>query len=179
MQKIRTIPVERLTVDAAEKFGKVLAFGDRQASSRGDWWQCWEGCAELSAGRQWVGFVEAAAGMPAISEMEREPGTEMIIPVQGTIVQVVALGGPDGKSGICPDARTARAFIIARGEALVMAPGVWHAAAFGLNDKAAYFYVAERRRAEQSEGRLGWVEIAGGEVLQLIPSGPPNARRET
>lgn len=176
---VKTIPIERLTTTAAERFGKALVFGDRQATSRGDWWQCWEGCAELSAGQQWVGFVEAAARIPVISEMEREPGTEIIIPVRGTIVQVVALGGPHGMSATQPDAQTARAFIIACGEALVMQPGVWHAAAFGLHDKATYFYVAERRRPEQSEGRLGWVEIAGGEVLQPILPDLPNAHQET
>lgn len=125
----------------------------------------------MSMGRQWVGFVTALAGMPLIGEMEREPGTEMIIPVSGAIVQVIALGDPDGRNMTQPDASTARAVLMQPGEALVMSPGVWHAAAFGLDKDASYFYVAERRKAEQSEGRLGWVEIADGVRLQpFVPS---------
>jgi len=168
MGAIRTIAIERFEPHFIGKFGKPLSFSGLQPTSTGEWWKCWEGCAELSAGRQWVGFVQAAAGTPLISEMEREPGSEMIIPVSGRIVQVVALSNPAGQTVARPDASTARAFLMEPGEALVIAPGVWHAAAFGFGADASYFYIAERRRAEQSEGRLGWVEISGGELLQPV-----------
>lgn len=171
MGAIRTIAIERFDPHSIGKFGRALSFSALQPTSTGEWWKCWEGCAELSAGRQWVGFVQAAAGTPVITEMEREPGTEMIIPVSGRIVQVVALNDPEGQTSARPDAATARAFLMQPGEALVMAPGVWHAAAFGFGADASYFYVAERRRAERSEGRLGWVEISGGELLQLVMPG--------
>lgn len=159
MSVLREIEVEDLSPAAAAEFGRALVF-DAPATSQGEWWKCWEGCAELSAGRQWVGFVQAAAGNPDIIEMEREPGTEIVIPVTGEIVQVVAPGTCDQAGTQRPDALKARAFVLRPGTALVMAPGVWHAAAFGLNGPASYFYVAERRKAEDSEGRGGWVEFA-------------------
>lgn len=171
MAQVRTVVIEPLSPQSASKYGKALTFSDVSATSVGDWWKCWEGCAELSAGKQWVGFVKAAAGIPLIAEMEREPGTEMIIPVSGTIVQTVALGDPEGRRAAHADASTARAFVVRPGEALVLAPGVWHAAAFGLDGEASYFYVAERRKADQSEGRLGWVTIADSKLLQPVLPG--------
>lgn len=161
MSILREIEAEPLTSENAAQFGKVLAF-DGPASSAGEWWNCWEGCAELSQGRQWVGFVRSRAANPTIAEMEREPGTEIVLPVTGKVVQIVAAGTRDAEGTDRPDPLTARAFIIKPGTALVMAPGIWHAAAFGLGAPASYFYVAERRKAEDSEGRGGWVEIADG-----------------
>lgn len=157
---LREIKIEALRPETAAEFGRALVFEGRSAGSAGAWWRCWEGCAELSAGRQWVGFVQAAGGCPEIREMEREAGTEIVIPVDGVLVQVVASGTRGDAARQMPDALTARAFVLKPGTALVMAPGVWHAAAFGLREPASYFYVAERRRAEDSEGRGGWVEFA-------------------
>lgn len=161
--------MEPLTAEAAAPFGKALLFTATRPSSAGDWWRCWEGCAELSAGRQWVGFVRAAASTPDIHEMEREPGTEIVIPVAGEIVQMVAFGTRDAAGMERPDGQTARAFVVRPGTALLMSPGIWHAAAFGLGDETAYFYIAERRRAEESEGRGGWVETAERMILRPHP----------
>ena len=159
MPMIKMIEAEDVTQAAVAPFGSALMFHDAAPTSQGEWWNCWEGTAELSKGRQWVGFVRTQCGICQISEMEREPGTEIIIPVEGEIAQVVALGtiGEDGVER--PDALTARAFLLKPGTALVMAPGVWHAAAFGSTSDASYFYIAERRKAETSEGRGGWVAL--------------------
>lgn len=163
---IEEIGVEHLSAEAAAGFGKALVFGVTHPTSDGEWWKCWEGCAELSEGRQWVGFVRAAGSMPDVTEMEREPGTELIIPVGGEIVQIVAYGIQDASGVERPDGRTARAFVLKPGSALVMNAGVWHAAAFGLNGETSYFYVAQRRKAEDSEGRRGWVELARRTILR-------------
>ena len=88
MSILREIETEALRPETTAEFGRALVF-DGPATSSGEWWQCWEGCAELSAGRQWVGFVQASGGNPEIREMEREPGTEIVIPVDCELVQVV------------------------------------------------------------------------------------------
>jgi ureidoglycolate hydrolase len=173
MSDLQEIVIEPLTADALAGFGTALTFGVPEPTSHGEWWRCWEGCAQLSAGRQWVGFVRSKAAMPLVDEMEREPGSEIVIPVEGEIVQMVAHGTLDGAGVERPDGRTARAFAMKPGTALVMPAGLWHAAAFGLNGEAAYFYVAERRRAEDSEGRGGWVKLAG--ELLLRPRGEGTA----
>ncbi len=166
MSVLQEIAIEPLTAAAAAGFGMALTFDTLEATSRGEWWRCWEGCAQLSAGRQWVGFVRSDAAMPLVGEMEREPGTEIIIPVEGELVQLVANGTRDAAGVERPDGRSARAFMMKPGTALVMPAGLWHAAAFGLNGRAAYFYVAERRKAEDSEGRGGWVKLAGELLLR-------------
>lgn len=160
MSILREIETEALSPRTAAEFGKALVLEGTAPTSPGEWWKCWEGCAELSQERQWVGFVQTNGGNPEIAEMEREPGTEIVIPVTGELVQVVATGTCDQTGVQRPDALKARAFVMRPGTALVMAPGVWHAAAFGLRGPASYFYIAERRKAEDSEGRGGWVEFA-------------------
>lgn len=166
VREIREMWSEQLTVEAAAGFGKALVFDATRPTSTGEWWRCWEGCAELSAGRQWIGFVRATASVPDVTEMEREPGTEVIIPVNGEIIQVVAQGVRDATGVERPDGRTAHAFIVRPGSALLVYPGIWHAAAFGLRGEASYFYAAERRKAEDSEGRGGWMEIADRLILR-------------
>src|SRR5690349_12963267 len=74
VREILDLSIEPLTKGAAAIFGKALVFGGGvRPTSGGDWWRCWEGCAELSAGRQWAGFVRAQPSVPDIQEMEREP----------------------------------------------------------------------------------------------------------
>lgn len=179
MSILREIEMEILSPETASRFGQALTFDDKGPDSSGPWWRCWEGCAQLSPGRQWVGFVQATGDNPEIIEMEREPGTEIIIPVSGQLVQVVATGTCDRAGVERPDALKARAFIINPGSALLMAQGVWHAAAFGFSGPASYFYVAERRRAEDSEGRGGWVEFADRfRLLCRKPGQPLSTLRE-
>ncbi|GLR54858.1 ureidoglycolate lyase [Shinella yambaruensis] len=176
MSILREIEAEALRPETVAEFGRALVFEGRPASSAGEWWRCWEGCAGLSEGRQWVGFVRVDGESPEIREMEREPGTEIVIPVEGELVQVVSNGTRDPSGVERPDARGARAFVLKPGTALVMAPGVWHAAAFGLRGPASYFYVAERRKAEDSEDRGGWVEFA--DRFRLVCPCRPTTRGE-
>lgn len=178
MTTLQEIDIEPLTADTVAAFGTALTFDKPEPTSYGEWWRCWEGCAQLSAGRQWVGFVRSKAAMPLVGEMEREPGSEIIIPVEDEIVQMVAHGTRDAAGVERPDARTARAFAMKPGTALVMPGGLWHAAAFGLYGEAAYFYVAERRRAEDSEGRGGWVKFAGDLLLRPRGEGTAAHARE-
>jgi len=166
--RVYEIELQDLSPAAVAGCGSALMTDPGVApDSLGDWWQCWEGLAGLSDGRQWTGFVQAAPGWPLVAEMEREPGTELIVPVDRPIVQVIAPASPAGEAR--PDAKAARAILVRPGTALVMAPGVWHAAAFGGNAAAAYFYIAERRRAEDSEGRGGWVALADGMQIRCHP----------
>lgn len=169
MSGVRYIGIEPLTALAVADFGTAVLPNPARPTGTGPWWACWEGCAGLGDGQQWLGFVQAGAAPPEVTEMEREPGTELVIPVAGEIVQIVAHGLRDAAGVDRPDGRTARAFVLRPGQALMMNPGVWHAAAFGLNASAAYFYIARRRKAEDSEGRGGWVALAEGQVLQPHP----------
>ncbi|WP_347310811.1 hypothetical protein [Defluviimonas sp. SAOS-178_SWC] len=168
MGRAHSIAVQELSPDVVAGCGTALMSDPSiDSTSGGPWWQCWEGLAGLSHGRQWTGFVRATPGWPVIAEMEREPGTEIIIPVERPIIQVIA---PSTKPGIDrPKAEAARAVLIRPGTALVMAPGVWHAAAFGGDAAASYFYIAERRKAEDSEGRGGWVALADGMKIVCRP----------
>lgn len=171
------IPVIDLSPEAVAGFGTALMSSDVAPTSGGPWWSCWEGLCGLSDGRQWVGFVRARAESPEISEMEREPGTEIIIPVDRPIIQVVAPGA--GQDGERPDASRACALLIRPGTALLMNAGVWHAAAFGQDAVASYFYIAERRRADESEGRGGWVALTGGKTILCRPAAAaPIPRKE-
>lgn len=65
---------------------------------------------------------------PSVSVLEKHVLTEQaVVPLIGSIIQVVVLSGPDGR----PDRSTARAFHIEPGQGVCMKAGVWHATRSG------------------------------------------------
>ncbi len=68
----------------------------------------------------WVAYSNTT---PLIGRLEKHYLTEQTVaPLTGTIIQVLALSGPDGK----PDPATIRAFRLPPGTGINMGLGVWH-----------------------------------------------------
>lgn len=69
----------------------------------------------------WVNYRSAS---PEIASLEKHLLTQQaIVPLTGTIIQVVAQSNPDGS----PDLATLAAFRVPQGQGVCMRPGCWHA----------------------------------------------------
>ncbi len=69
-------------------------------------------------------WVKYRSDDPTIARLEVHHLTQQaVVPVIGSIVQIVAASDAAGK----PDLSTVRAFAIAPGQGLCMRPGIWHA----------------------------------------------------
>lgn len=124
------LTVEPLSEDAFSCFGVMLgkpypAAGSPSAFSNTatDFWQ--EHLFDAGQGGEaeilWVNYRNHD---PSIAVFEKHMLTEQaVVPLIGSIVQVVAMSGQDGS----PNFSTARALYIEPGQGVCMMPGVWHA----------------------------------------------------
>ena len=99
--------------------------------------------------------------------MERHPDIELLMPATGPLVQVVAPGCDLADSTERPRAEEAVAFLIAPGEAVVVAPGVWHAAALPAGAEPLYWFAGLPHRPEPGREHAPWIAFAGDRVVAL------------
>lgn len=122
--------IETMTAAAVAPYGWMLgkplsaapteaAFG----SPTSDFWQ--EHIFDAGAnGEPEVLWVTYRSADPVIVKLEVHHLTQQaVVPLTGSIVQVVAKGTPAGE----PDSATLKAFLVPQGEGICMRPGTWHA----------------------------------------------------
>jgi len=71
----------------------------------------------------WVNYRSSGSPLPVDSLEMHRLTQQAIVPLNGDIVQIVAVGGADGG----PDPSTLAAFRIPAGKGICMRPGCWHA----------------------------------------------------
>ncbi len=93
------------------------------ASPASDFWH--EHVFDTGAGGESeILWVKYRSDDPNVTRLEVHHLTQQaVVPVIGSIVQIVAASDAAGK----PDLSTVRAFTIAHGQGLCMRPGIWHA----------------------------------------------------
>lgn len=103
-----------------------------------------------------------------VTGMEREPEVEMIWPVTGSLIHVVALPGKLTDHAQQPDAATAKAFIIRPGQVIIMHPGTWHYASFPLEGKSTFYYfLTKDHPREPGWEEVPWVPLQGNTSIRI------------
>jgi ureidoglycolate lyase len=130
MTRAAALPVYDLTDDAFKPYGWMLGKPIPQGNGvplftndATDFWQ--EHVFNTGAGGDaevlWVNYRSASAD---IASLEKHLLTQQaIVPLTGSIIQVVARSAADGS----PDLSTLAAFHVAQGQGVCMRPGCWHA----------------------------------------------------
>ncbi len=162
-----TLPIERLTAERFAPFGQAIIKPGAVPTSCGTGWDCWFDVGRLADADLRIGQVVTQWTGEPVAVMERHPGEEFLLPVDGPLIQVVApagdLGDPTGR----PDASAAVAFRIEPGEAVVVAPGVWHAAALPVAETALYYFTGLPHPPEPGREDSSWVAFRDGVVLRI------------
>jgi len=128
---VTSIPIETLTPEAFEPFGRVIRLPDRSADAEGPGWTRWAETALLpSDGRSFgVGYLDLRLDRPRFDWAERHLRTvEVILPLSGDCLAYV--GPPEylDEPERIPAQERFRVFRIAAGQGIAMDPGVWHGA---------------------------------------------------
>lgn len=124
----RSLAIETLTADAIAPYGWMLGKPCDPAdpasfvSPASDFWS--EHVFDTAGGETEVLWVVYRSSDVEIARLETHLLTQQaIIPLTGTLVQIVGLSHPDGSL----DAESVRAFRVANGQGICMQPGCWHA----------------------------------------------------
>ena len=123
------VTIAALSAEAVAPYGWMLGKGLPAqtgipvfSNARTDFWQ--EHVFDAAGGEPELLWVNYRDKNPDIDTLEVHLHTQQaIVPLQGEIIQVLALDAGDGT----PDPASLRAFRIAPGQGICMRPGCWHA----------------------------------------------------
>ena len=168
MKRDYVIVPEELSFSGFAPYGNAVMLPDKQATKRGEDWDCWFEIAHFGICQPSVGIVVTRPTDGIIYTMEREPKPEFLLPISGPVVQAVALPGDLTNYNEEPGAATVRAFIIRPGQAILMAPGTWHWAAMPLVDETFYYFITEPHPPEPGRGDSPWIPFQRGDTVRVI-----------
>lgn len=163
-----TLPLTRLTREAFAPFGQAVPVPEGPPTSFGESFDCWFGVGTLHGSNLHLGQVRARRPADGcITTMERHPDIELLMPAAGALIQVVAPGRDLADASEQPRAEEAVAFLIAPGEAVVVAPGVWHAAALPADDETLYWFAGLPHAPEKGREATPWIAFAEDAAVTL------------
>jgi ureidoglycolate hydrolase len=134
------LTAERLTEDAFSSFGTVLLAPGREPDATGSGWTWWAEIAVLPADPRGYGFgyLSLEPAPAAFDWAERHMRSHELIAPLGADCLIYAGPADDPQEpGKLPPLRAFRAFHVAAGAAVLLAPGVWHGAPFAAAEPGA------------------------------------------
>jgi len=156
-----------LSAEAFAPFGQAVTLPAGSPSSFGEHFDCWFNMAELTGQDLKLGQVIARRGEGIVTTMERHPDVEFLLPVTGPLIQVVAPGRDIADNNEQPEAAEAIAFLLQPGEAVVVAPGVWHAAAMPVAGETLYMFAGLPQAPEPGREASPWISFAGDSAVAI------------
>ena len=116
------IRAKKLTVEAFDTFGVIVETPKREPTFQEDKFTYWKQVLQLQMGEVEVGILKVRTYDLLLNKMERHAETaEMLIPVDGSIIVPVA-----PPSDTRPNAALAEAFVVEKGQAVVLGSNCWH-----------------------------------------------------
>jgi ureidoglycolate hydrolase len=159
--------LQSLTAGAFEPFGRAVSQPAGNPTSRGEGFDCWFNVAELTGQNLKLGQVVAHRGDGTVTTMERHPDIEFLVPITGPMIQVVAPGRDLADATEQPRADEAIAFVLEPGEAVVVAPGVWHSAAMPVAEETLYMFAGLPHAPEPGREASPWIRFRDDRVVAV------------
>ncbi|MEK3888378.1 ureidoglycolate lyase [Bacillus sp. FSL K6-3431] len=161
MRKV-TIKIEALTVANFEPFGKIVEVPASSPTKVGDGWECWNYIQMMEVDTEvGMGLVNTKRRPFIIESMERHDSREeLLIALQGDIIQPLALSkdleNPDEK----PDPSLVKCLHLKQGQGIIIKKGVWHSPAYPATEDTLYFFAIERKPDKFGDEIMNpWVEF--------------------
>jgi len=156
------LPLQPLTREAFAPFGQAIPRPTGKPTSFGESFDCWFGVGTLHGADLRLGQVLARRPECGIvATMERHTDNELLMPADGALIQVVAPGRDLADATEQPRAEEAIAFLLAPGEAVIVAPGVWHAPAIPADSETFYWFAGLPHPPEPGREVSAWIPFAG------------------
>lgn len=134
------IAAEGLSVSAFAPFGDVVELPAREPDAYGPGWSWWTetGCLPVASRPYAIGYLSLEPTRLEFDWAERHLKTvEMLAPLGGDCLVHVAPPNPPNERDRDPRLHDFRVFRIRRGQAIILKPGVWHAAPFALHENTS------------------------------------------
>lgn len=134
------IAAQDLTADAFAPFGEIVDTPSRPGDAAGPGWRWWAETAYLPADGcpYGIGYLRLEPAPLVFDWAERHLRTvEMIVPMQGSCLIHVAPANPVEEIDRKPRLEDFQVFRLCPGQAVILHPGVWHAAPLALWEQAA------------------------------------------
>jgi ureidoglycolate hydrolase len=163
---MQTLACRPLDAEAFAPFGRAVPRPTGAPTSQGTGFECWFNVAELTGRDLKLGQVVARRGAGSVAAMERHPDIELLVPITGPMIQVVAPGRDLSDALEQPRAEEAIAFVLQPGEAVVVAPGVWHAAAMPVAEETLYMFAGLPHPPEAGREASPWIAFEGDAIVQ-------------
>jgi ureidoglycolate hydrolase len=164
---MQMLACQPLDADAFAPFGRAVPRPSGSPTSQGTGFDCWFNVAELTGQDLKLGQVVARRGDGTVAAMERHPDIELLVPITGPMIQVVAPGRDLADATEQPRADEAIAFVLQPGEAVVVAPGVWHSAAMPVTEETLYMFAGLPHAPEPGREASPWIAFEGDSAVTV------------
>jgi hypothetical protein len=122
-------------------------------TSKGAGFDCWFNVAELTGQNLKLGQVVARRGDGSVRVMERHPDIELLVPITGPMIQVVAPGRDLTDATEQPRAEEAIAFVLQPGEAV--------------DEETLYMFAGLPHAPEPGREASPWISFQGNRILAV------------
>lgn len=167
---LRKVPIEDLTPEAFARYGRVVEVPKSSPNKCGLGWDCWTPVDLIQATTPiGVGIVHTCERPLVVTEMERHVRREELLwPTDTAVIQPMALPERLDDPAAQPDPSTVRVFLIRPGQAIIMAKGAWHSAAYPAGSSAVYFFAIETMGDGIGDDRNPWVPFPGSGYVGIV-----------
>lgn len=169
---LRKIHVQELSEKAFAPYGKVVSLPDSSPNKQGQGWKCWLPVSLVSTTTDLgLGMVVTQERPLVVTEMERHVSREEILwPTDKAVIQPMALPKDLEDPDAVPDLDTVSAFLIKPGQAIVMAKGAWHSAAYSTGGDTLYFFAIEEKDDAVGDMHNPWVTFPDDVSIEVVKS---------
>jgi ureidoglycolate lyase len=172
MKNFITLSIIPLTESSFAPFGQVVMGSAGAPNYSGEGWKSLFPAAKAHIPNGEIGWVITKPKEEYIVYgMEREPEVEIIWPVTGPIIHVVAPPGDLKNHTEQPNAQKTKAFIVQPGQIIIMHPGTWHYASFPAgNEGVFYYFITKDHPREPGWEDVPWVPFYDNKKIALAHS---------
>ncbi|GEM_PF-1320638 len=170
IKKIIILKPEPLTVEGFAPYGQAVLGPTEKPNYEGDGWISLFPAGQTHVPKGELGWVLTKPPKQGliVTGMEREPEVEIMWPVTGALIHVVALPGNLKNHSEQPDALTAKAFVLHPGQVIIMHPGTWHYVSFPLEPKETFYYFLTKNHLRETGWKdVPWVPLKRNMVIKI------------
>jgi len=146
------------------EYGTAILKQKGKAPKYGKDWDCWFALGKMGNIDASVGVVQTRLSDEKIDAMEAHGKPEFLVPIDGPIIQPVAVLNKAEK----PDARKVEAFIIYPGQSIVMKENIWHCAAIPLLSDSWYYFVGNSAWDGPGTSEKPWITFKDDMKIKIL-----------
>jgi len=170
---MQIIPIELtlLTKENFAPYGRVLEPHTTQPTKSGEGWSCFSDIDRMTPDVPlMVGLVYCGKMPERISSLEGHTSREELLwATDKDLIMVVSEPEEIDNKERKPSIAKTKAFLIKKGEAVIIGKGTWHSPAFSADgEEAKYFFLVEAKADSVDQDSAPWICFDDGNEIMVI-----------